>query len=316
MTPDSFPYTLNISVYNEAGEAVAVLFVGDVKGGISGAEITIDGKEGPFVFEQGSVLEVFLPEIETSVDPGNKGAMFGWDGTNDQGQYVSQGVYYVQISRDDGFDHVDTLTETFTVINNMDYVEMNIYNSAGELVRSVREYKSVESADIALLAVQPNPQALSYGKSDDSYVEWDGKSARGTYVSNGVYEVQFIFETKQGMITATKKVVVMNMEEDTIGEVRIIPNPYRGQEEGIKIAWSGIGEGDVSIFIYNSAGELVKRTSAAVAQGSVVWDGKTVSGEKAVSGLYVCVVRSNDSAGFIERKRVKFAIAGWYQQVY
>ncbi len=314
MTPETYPYVLVIGVYNEAGEQVKSLYFGDVKGGLEGSEIKIDGEEEKSVFMQDSLLEIFLPGIEEAGSSDKDGMYISWDGKTAQGQPASQGVYYLQISRRDSYDHVDSVVKNFTILRDEEFVEMRIFNSAGEIVKSIKRNESIAVSDVSIdidahlvIGESASPEKLKY--CDSCSFEWDGKSARGSYVSTGVYEVQFIFKTDQGTLEASKKVMVINTGENELGEVKAYPNPCGGSEN-LTIEWSGGGAGYVTIYIYNLAGDLVKKIASSKEEGKAEWDGRTKSGEKAASGVYAVVIRADGQEGYAEKKMVKVVLAG------
>ena len=58
-----------------------------------------------------------------------------WDVTNDTGQALDGGVYYVKAEYRDAFDRVTTLIEPVQVLNTEGQNTLMIFNSAGEVVR-------------------------------------------------------------------------------------------------------------------------------------------------------------------------------------
>jgi hypothetical protein len=81
---------------------------------------------------------------------------------------------------------------------------------------------------------------------------------------------------------------------------------YRGGE--IKIVWKGQGEGEVKIYVYNTAGELIKRLEGRIEAGEKVWDLRTAKGKPAAEGMYLCVIEAKNKEGYTDREKIKIAI--------
>lgn len=68
------------------------------------------------------------------------------------------------------------------------------------------------------------------------------------------------------------------------------PNPCYFTRNTLKFNGIPVDAKDIRIFIYNSAGELVKELPA----GTNVWDGKTKNGSMAASGIYLYLIKTSN----------------------
>jgi flagellar hook assembly protein FlgD len=315
MTLPPFPYIIKIGIYNSAGELVKTVAEKRASDIIGEIKLVKDGNEVNYV-NAGAMVEIQIPGVETPDNIGEGMSIFYWDGTNDGGQNVDNGVYYIKVEERDGYGHTNVVIKDISVINVEEYVEVNIYNSAGEKVKTIKENKyfmpekiNLKINDMIILEKTGGEVVVRYGEEPDAYMIWDGRNSKGEIVSNGTYEIQVVTRTSEGKLKyASKTVIILNeATEEIIKEVKAIPNPvYRGGE--IKIAWKGQGEGEVKIYVYNTAGELIKRLEGRIEAGEKVWDLRTAEGKPAAEGMYVCVIEAKNKEGYTDREKIKIAI--------
>ena len=87
-------------------------------------------------------------------------------------------------------------------------------------------------------------------------------------------------------------------EKEALFISRNIFNPDAG--ETVEIRWSALGPGKVSLVIYNTAGELVKRLrhggiQAAGVSETTAWDGRNEKSDLVASGVYIVYLRGRRS---------------------
>jgi len=315
MTLPPFPYIIKINIYNEAGEIVKQLAVqraSDVVGDIK----LISGEKEVNMITNKEYLGIYLPGVETPETINEGGSVFIWDAKSDRGQYVKTGVYYIKVEEQDGYGHTNVVIKEITVMKEEEYVEVRIFNSAGELVRVIREEKEVpEKVELGVDNVIPIEKGgaeiiIKYGDEPGDSVKWDGKNSEGIAVSSGTYEVQVITKDEKGIrVQASKTVIVLSEGKEVIGEVKVYPNPVKkGKGEKARVRWEAKGEGEVRIYIYNAAGELVRKVEGKVELGELEWDLKTGSGAMASQGNYICVIEARSKEGYSQRKIIKISI--------
>jgi hypothetical protein len=236
MTLPPFPYIIKIGIYNSAGELVKTVAEKRASDVVGEIKLIKDGNEVNYV-NAGAMVEIQIPGVETPDNIGNGMSVFYWYGTNDGGQNVDNGVYYIKVEERDGYGHTNVVIKDISVINVEEYVEVNIFNSAGEKVKTIKENKyfmpekiNLKINDMIILEKTGGEVVVRYGEEPDAYMIWDGKNSKGEIVSNGTYEIQVVTRTSEGKLKyASKTVIILNeATEEIIKEVKAIPNPvYR-----------------------------------------------------------------------------------------
>ncbi len=323
-TPVNYPYLLTITIYNEAGEIVRVIASEAVSAPVTSVEYYAGGEANPVVISGDSKLEIRLPRVETRSTFGTGSTTYYWDAINAQSQEVGTGVYYIKIETLDQYGHTTTLIKDITVVRVDQYVELNIYNSAGEIIRSIRQKKDVSGGTVSLSSLgdrliftkEGGSVIIKYGNNIGDYILWDGKNQEGEIIGSGIYEVQVILkDAKDGAVSeASKTVTVLREGKVYIEELKAVPNPYvKGSGGIIRFEWvlTGIETGEVRIRIYNVAGELVRQLIGELGTGMIEWDLKTENKHYASRGIYIAVMDAKNSEGYKDSKKIKFAIASY-----
>ncbi len=118
-------YKVQVAVYNEAGELVKDIWVEELSQevktfSLTGATITsLEGKT--YVMVGGQIIA-------------------SWDGTNQAGDPVSNGVYYVQVTSTDAYGVVTNVSQTVTVSRAIAQIQIDVYNEAGEVVKHLYSF--------------------------------------------------------------------------------------------------------------------------------------------------------------------------------
>ena len=302
-------------LYNEAGEQVKLVIDTPVQGALGDVIITVDGVESN-VMTSGSMLSLYFDGITNIDSLGENGTTFVMDALSDRGQLISSGTYYLKIEQEDAYGHTTVKTTSVSMIKVEEYVELRIYNSAGELVRTIKNYSPLSADSIALniddvisIDKYSSEVKLVYGGPTD-FVSWDGKNNTGELVSSGTYEIQVVVKTATALaVSASKTVTVLNEAKEFLGEFRVYPNPYNGVRDGkMTFEWEAQGEGKIRIFIYSMTGELVHVLEAGAAGEKAEWDLKTSGGSLVTHGIYVCVLEGVREDGYREFRKTKAAV--------
>jgi gliding motility-associated-like protein len=108
-------------------------------------------------------------------------------------------------------------------------------------------------------------------------------------------------------ITTTQTIVVTysaNCEPEVIVEP-IIPNVFTPNNDSINDVWRfALGKGNSlkDLAIFNRWGNLIYQKTNNLSQTTVLWDGRTTSGEETPSGVYFYVLQYTDANGEEHKK--------------
>ncbi len=322
-----FPYVITIGVYNSAGELVRTVAHTRTSAIAMEMKLVSNNTETEIVTSY-YPLTIILPGVETPDSIGLGSTSFDWNTVTDGLQGIGNGIYYLKLEQKDEYGHINVLIEEIQVLRHEQYVELRVFNSAGELVRTIREQKPAKLSNVALKVICNNKAGevvginkdgtsqitVKYGEDTSDFIVWDGKNAAGMTVSSGTYEMQVIIVTPDGRsIQSSKSVIILNEGNNYLEEVKAYPNPYVGKSRSfITIAWKGkdnkIPYGDAVISIYNAAGELIARLTEDASKLSVKWNMKTAGGDNVSQGYYICVVELKNNEGYLDRKWIKIAV--------
>ncbi len=328
LTPRIYPYTISIAVYNEAGEIVKKITNVPADGKLSDISLLEGGVETKTLGNDG-ILEIFIEGIETQNNNVERGSLFIWDVKNQQSQYIDSGVYYIKVEQIDPYGHVNTLTKSITVFDVREYVEFKVFNTAGEIVRSIRTYKTTNSSPTLayvpdLIYITPDKKIkIQYTSNINDTIEWNFKNENGLIINTGVYELQVIVSSnKTAPVVASKTVVILNDAKSYLGDIAIVPNPFdrkTHKDMKIQIRWDfGIKpwqadpvyamQGQVKVKIYNISGELIREIHSMLQTGFIEWDTMTSNCNPVSRGVYICLIEAINYTGNLDRKILKFAI--------
>jgi flagellar hook assembly protein FlgD len=307
---------LVIGVYNEAGELVHTITQQAVSAPMTTAAFSVGADNNPSTLIPGVPLSIYMPGLVTMYNQTQQGTTFNWDGNTDAGQPVASGNYYIKFTQKDTYDHTTVLIKEFAVLHAEEYVQMDIYNSAGELVRTIRkntvppDRMSLTVEDVLVVQKDGSDVSINYGPGLSDYIKWDGMNNDGVAVQSGTYEIKMTSRTLNGTVSIiSKSVMILKEGSKYMGDVKAFPNPYYGTNS-MTFEWSGAGMGEMNVAIYNIDGELVRNLQGRVEAGSITWDGKTSNGGKIGTGYYIAVFQSKNIDGYVEKKKLKIAVMG------
>lgn len=316
-TPRPYPYILVLEAYNEAGERIKLIGRTQIGSGINDVLLMAQGVETVFFNPVDSGLTISLPGVDSIGQTG--GVTFNWDGSAENGGTVAQGDYYLKISVIDGYGHVNTVIKDIKVLKTEEYVQLSIYNSAGELVNRLVQNTGVagtpvfEIEDIIITGEGAPPAIIKYSAA--GYFQWDGMTMQGMPAGSGTYEAVLEVKNKDGYYTLlnSKTFTLMNIAgAAALDGLKAYPNPlviYDYVFQPLVIDWPIKQQGEINARIYNTAGELVKVISGSLALAAgLSWDCTTENNALASSGLYIAVVKAVKQNGSTEMKILKFVI--------
>jgi hypothetical protein len=321
-----YPFIITISAYNEAGELVKIISSQLANKMLTGVQLDVPGNTGEaIVTANDNVLHIYLDGVETPATMGMGGTMFTWDIMNAQSQFVDPGEYYIKVEEQDEYGHINVVVKGVLVVRVEQYIELKVFNAAGELVRTIRETNKTlpPSADLGgvgdLLIIEKNgaPVNIKYGSNPGDYLQWDGKTEDGKVVSSGNYELQLTVKNQSGNVTrATMTVVVLREDKTYLADFKVMPSPFKEGPgvDHITFAWTCLtaGEtGDAYVRVYNVAGELVFQIRTKLEALSASWDLKKGQAGHISRGFYVAVINTKNEEGYMDTKTTKFAVVGY-----
>ena len=315
-TQPPFPYTILIGVYNSAGELVKTIASEPASNLFTTVDFSVGTNSNPSSMLPGQLLDIYIPNLMTPNNEGAVGTLFTWDGTTNGQQPVASGSYYIKLQQVDTYNHVSVLIKQFSFLQEQQFVELLVYNSAGEIVYDSKQYTNLAPTVVTLKLADIIPVQKSgnnniqviYGPALTDYISWNGKNNDGDAVGSGTYEIKILSQTLEGtVVTASKTVVVLSEGSKYLDNIKAYPNPYTGTGV-LTFAWTSGETGIITIKIYNISGEMVRSLTGNLAAGTLTWDCKTGSGYNVSQGYYVAVLSATDSEGYVNYKTVKFAI--------
>jgi hypothetical protein len=295
------PYQISVAIYNSAGEKVKDVYSGTAAYDLTHLKVAVAGP-------QSSGAPVL-------VDLGGLGAPSGdlvWNGSNQGGQWVSNGVYYVKVTSTDPFGNVTTTTESVNVIGVENQESVEIFNSAGEVVRkfdlsgvtsTVQNMALNLPAGQSAVAASTNPVTgavtggvnltLNLGNGGTQPLFWDGMGSGGAPLQSGTYLVELV-RTQPGQTSTIKTVAVTLLEaknnsaQAVAASAKVGPNPVLKGGDVI-VHYKPNAQNWVVAKLYNESGEMVAQ-AADFGSGALNF-GKGFSG-----GIYMLdfEVRSGD----------------------
>jgi hypothetical protein len=303
------PFTIVLAVYNSAGELVKTIYSGPIQmlpTSFDPKPTVIDGTDSTVVTFAG-----LLP---------NGSNTLSWDGTNSQGQLVSNGDYSLQLQMRDPVGDVTTMTSQIMVLQAGGQNSLRIYNSAGEQVASIDLTRL--PADLVGFSLPNGPQAvLAFDSSGNalpgtglglSFVEasggtvsyhWSGLGMNGQPLQSGVYTLQLVKTNGGGEVVISTQVVTLlrNGSQPASTAARIVPNPASGSQVAVHYLVSSSASARADV--YDLAGEKVASASDSGKTGVINLNISNLAG-----GIYlVRFVQTSDGAILVS-KTLKLAI--------
>ena len=284
-------YTVHVGVYNAAGELVKEIWVEELSREITDFSIT-----SPSITSLHGNVYVDYEGTQIAV----------WDGTNGDGNPVSNGDYYVKIDNVDPYGVVLSVSKVVTVSRAIAKVEVDVLNESGEVVRHLYGYEddpaNMSTMDVKFSTnlIRPTDGVVAAGStnrvditsSSGLDLSWDGKSDSGAIVTNGHYfiEVHYV-DGKGGDATVTQGIVVQsgNVRGDV---VTAQPNVLTGGQTGTNLRIISAASYTLKAQLYDLAGELIKKVTGGAGTNDVYLDMKGLA-----SGLYIAVVELTDANG-------------------
>ncbi|MES2202279.1 MAG: hypothetical protein V4498_08515, partial [candidate division FCPU426 bacterium] len=306
-TPQAMPYYLKVAVYNSAGEQVALLYVGGITLMPGAPRLN------------GTVVLAGVTGVSLSFDGtlANGSNQVSWTGLAGSGSPVKGGIYYIKTTVLDSFGDEQTYAAQISVIEALSKTEINIFNSAGELVY----HRSFSTGDqgIGLTLDQDAFSPISKSLKGEIKREsgsitswsWDGRNDQGLLVSAGIYTIQLLADRAEGGETKVLRQVQVVAEQDTEDAHALVLNsPLREadlkQYGGVPVRyWDyAVRAGSAQGRLYDLSGRLVSQALADPHQpGQMILPLRQAAG-----GIYVLAFEYLTPSGTAKRAMLKVAV--------
>lgn len=292
------PFSLELGVYNAAGERVRQLF--------SGPSAILPST---FALTASSLLPgLGTVELRSGDGLGSSLGLPAWDGTNDQGQLLSSGVYYLKVQTRDPFGQTSAtvLPVQLLAVGDAQILALEVFNSAGEQVASLPLSPAAAAGGVRLLnaVVIPGESPLQMQTTDikglTSLLNWYGLNAAGVALASGSYTMRAASQGP-GHADVQFSFTILNSAVEAPAAPHIAPNPVPAGAAGLTVLAPG-GATPWSVELYDLSGALVASGSAGPGVAATLPLG-SVSG-----GIYLAVVRTRDAHGLTRQWTLKAAI--------
>jgi flagellar hook assembly protein FlgD len=295
-------YTIRIDIYNEAGEIVKTLPVKHFSQPVQSIALSATNT---------------LVSINDTINIIYDGLTIGtWDGTTNSGAEVSNGKYYIKVDNIDINGSVTSVTQVAMVARHLAHVNVDIYNSAGELIKNLDSFTGdavtlASAVNLSSSTVAPSYQggvnsAVTVTLTDGTTLVWNGRDDSGQIVTSGQYFLVVTSNDGQGGdSTVTKDIHVFHNGLSLLGSpVIVYPNPDSMRVNGSQVNFlvNSPNPMTLKINIYTIAGEKVDHIDGQPGENPVVWD---FSGRGLASGVYLADIEIYDSMGAMQRQITK-----------
>ena len=250
-----------------------------------------------------------------------------WDGKNQAGNLVPDGLYYYELRSIDQADNsfvspklpieVDATGKTVRLdvdqkafSPNGDGIKDSLYiNIIAPKAQTIAEYEVAVFALDAGGNKQSNPARIWRGSADlkDQYV-WDGRTESGIMAPDGEYQVtaRILYRNDDLFNLASPRILVDRVAPKisaSAAPMLFSPNGD-GNKDTITISQNSSLGDDWTGRMRNAAGLVVRSWSWKSEARSFVWDGKDSSGRVVTDGVYSYEVGASDAAGNAASARV------------
>ncbi|HTB33897.1 MAG TPA: hypothetical protein VK842_03480 [bacterium] len=305
---------MSVDIYNSAGEKVRNLYDGPSQNALSQLQMNVAGPSAT-----GGPVWVDISGL------GIPGGDPIWNGSNQGGQWVTNGVYYVKVSSVDPFGNVTTHTESVNVIGVENQESIEIFNSAGEVVRkfdltslsSTAQNLSVNLApgqSAVVASTDPSTGAVSGGvnlnltlaNGHTQTLFWDGLGSNGQPLQSGTYLVELV-RTETGQSSTVKTVAVGLLQPKDSSDQAVASSAKAGPDplmkgETLQVKYHSNGLDWAQAKLYSQSGELVAAAIDSRGIGVLTFGG-TPSG-----GIYVVEFEVCRGDAVLARRVLKVAV--------
>jgi flagellar hook assembly protein FlgD len=302
---------VSVDIYNSAGEVVKTIPVQSSSQPINNISLS-SGSLITTLQGSGSTIQIYY-----------NGNLIGtWDGSSNSGKPVSNGSYVIKVDSVSLVGGVTSVSQQATVNRQLSNITATIYNSAGEVVRTlynlVGDGSSSQMTNVNLSSNVITPGSVINGSKGDLQIivdtssgnpvtlTWDGTNNLATVVTPGTYSIELHWDDGQGQTADISRSVLVLAGGGANGRVLAEPNVLEPTQTmtttfngtGITNAWT------LTVKIYTIAGQMVTVIQGATGTATAQWAAAGIA-----SGLYLASVEVRDTnGGVIEHQTLKVLV--------
>jgi hypothetical protein len=280
------PYRVIVGMYNSAGELVKLLYDGGISAYPGEGTLT-----PPLLGDWGTLVSLKM----TAMMP-DTGSVVTWDGTNAQGQPVSNGTYWMKMEIHDPADQVTAYTKGVAVIRPDRGLSLGVFNGAGERVADLKLPPDADPGSLTLESLSGDEAKLDYrSPSGGGQIVWSGVSRDGQPVTNGSYLIRSFGQ-------GSSKVLAFTLLRGPVsgGRLEVAPNPAGSSVASVHLSFS-VPAGSLSAHarLYGLSGELVRENAASASTGELWLNVSNLS-----AGIYVVVLDVDGAASYRQVRKL------------
>lgn len=299
-------YTVQIAVYNEAGELVKLLLAQSFSEPVN-----------DFFLPAGNAITA-LQGNGSTIPIDYKGLLIGtWDGYTQGGNLAADGTYLLKVDSIDPHGVATSVTRPVIVNRKLSKVAVDIFNEAGEVVRHLFAFAADSSGDemtnVALSSGILAPGAAGTGSAPSTIqivvqttglpvtIIWDGTQDGGSLVTAGDYQIGVSWEDGSGGKQEISRGILVVGGGRPGGGIFAAPNllTLGTGVSSTNFQISSANPHTLKVSVYTLAGELVAVRQGAVGTNSVVWNATG-----AASGIYLAAVDVLNANGELTQKKL------------
>jgi hypothetical protein len=263
------PYSILVAVYNSAGERVRALYQGSAQALPSSVSLS-----AALLMDGAPVLIYFPGYLD------NLSRTLSWDGSNDQGQAVSNGDYLVSIIWRDSNGEFTTLSSPVMVVRSSAPQAVAVYSPSGERVATLPGRSIGQLVDFTL---PDGPSFVSPGEGQggaglrvllraangqQALTYWDGRNASGAAASSGVYLLELQSQQAGGeALQVERSVTLLRAPSRLSARGALVPNPAGAGTASVTLEYHPISGCVASAQVFDLSGSRVCQAQSSSATG-------------------------------------------------
>ena len=297
-------YTVEVGVYNEAGELIQTLKV--LQSSQSVDSLVLQGNSITSLNGPNGQIDLYCQGVLVAT----------WDGKDGSRNPVSNGTYIIKVDNIDPTGTVSSLARQVVVSRQLAHISAVLYNEAGEVVRHlsawVEDPSGASMNGVSLSGTVLNVgsgagapatlQILVQSSGGPFTLSWDGTNDEGSLVTAGTYILSVHWDSGQGGLQdISRDILVVDGTGRNNGGVTAFPNFLSLATGQTRVTFKdGSNPGStLSVRVYAVSGELVGVVQGAPGTSQAFWD---ASG--AASGLYLAAVGEQSAKGGITHPQI------------